>query len=287
MKTKKPGYTVPLLMQKAFVMLGLLTYLVAAGTNIFMLTAAYGSRPVRVSPFLVGVLESVLLPVILFCLAYFTSRSTMPKLWRSFESLVLIAAASLLEMIAGTILMFVPIPAGDLSLAALYQIIPGVVVLLSFSVMLLWHRRVLVKKAPLSPEIQRLFVALSLTAFIANTAMILASIWQQLPHNPNLSGFYVSMAETIGLPILLFAGTYFCLPKTLRPLNRLFESALAGLMGLMLYGILSQTGYLATWSILSAWSERTGWYWPVETIALVLTIAIYIAGLSRQRPTRP
>lgn len=286
MKTKTHNYPVTPLVQKTLVILGALAYIPVAAMSAYMLAKVYSSGP-RLSPFLIVSVESILTPLILFGIAYyFMRRGKARRLWRSFESVLLVLMAVILGMSIGSIFTAIPAATGSLSSAALYQLVPGILMLAGYILLLVWYGRLQHPKDSLPAPLQKLFIFLGATAYVLGFATVLFSILRQYPNNQNLSGFYPILVS-LAIPVVLFALAYLMAAKKLPRLNRIFEAALFTLMGLLLFSIISQAAYLAPQWLLASASQHTAWYWRIIEISIAaITIAIYSTALWIHRRQR-
>lgn len=283
MKVKTVEYPVSRGLQKALVALGAATYISTVGMNIHTLLRVYPAGP-RISPFLVVALESIFLPLLLFCLAYFTGTAKTSRLWRSFEAVFLISITMLIGVFIGALFTFLPILTDSRNSAALLQFIPGLLITLGYLFLLTWYRRLRHEKTTIPAALQKLFIFIAAATYTINTGIILVNVMQQLPYNQNFSGSYAVMLGYMALPLLLFALAFYFASDKLQAINRIFEAAIFTLMGLLFYGLLNQVWYFVPQWLMASGGQQSDWQWYyIELGVFLITATTYVMVLWQRK----
>lgn len=218
-------------LQKLIIVLLLATYLIQAVTMVFIATQVY-SDGVRISPFLMAVAETVLLPLIMLVLAYAVNpekrRGTARLFVAALHTMIGMVIAALFHMVSMSINSMA---VRDLSYAALVQIMPAVIALAVYVVLLAYSKKRDLAEAQIpSRWVRTIFVVSALLLYAGLAGTILYRIASQLPHNPNLSGFVAVAVESVAVPAVIFAIAY-AVTKTRGFIDRVFESGLWVVVG--------------------------------------------------------
>jgi len=137
------------------------------------------------------------------------------------------------------------------------------------------------KQAPgftVHPTLQKIFLALTVSAFVLQAGQILYWMIRQYPSNHNLSGYLVYGVYAVVAPLALFLMSFYLLPRTSGRLASLFRAALLTTMGIVAMGTLSQLTVL----FYQRFIVLGGGYWQSAITNLapcVLVLVLYPALL--------
>jgi hypothetical protein len=284
MKTKPSTYSVSRLVQKTFILLALGAYVVQISGlwSVFYNVYSGGWRP---SQFTWVILSSTVLPLVLFAIAYVSTRHKSPLLWRVFESSLFTIIGLLLQIIASHLMMAtVDVVAsttnawiGDVVLW--YEILPLVLTLIAYVIVTLgWRGHAKPDTTGLTSSVQRLYVFALAGALTAMVGTMVYRMMLQYPSNPNLSSYLISSVQMVVLPVALFVAAFVTGPKKLPQLARVFDGLLFTTMGILLYAIVAGIArYFNSYFI----SSQAG-YWPwvmYELGVVAIALVVYIAAI--------
>ena len=246
MKNKTIGFVTNPLLQKVFIALCVCVYVFQAITfyeiSIPMHLSDVYSDGLRLSSYFLLVLESMLLPLVLFVIAFYSIPKNKGSLQRVFESSFFTVMGLLLQIIIVqivTIILDISKNSFDGSTILLPQLIPLLAVVLIYLLALLRYKRMRLLDSPLAiPPLQKTFIWLAGGAFVSFAVLIIYQIIQQYPSNPNVSAFLLTSLENFVLPSLLFVVAYITSSKGLLHTNRLFQASLFMVMGVMTLAVI-------------------------------------------------
>jgi hypothetical protein len=283
MKAKTSSYLVSPLLQKIFIVLAIGAY-IAQLTSMWTIALNVYSGGWRLSQVVWVILSTTILPLVLFAIAYFSTRNKKPLLWRVFESSFFVTIGLLLQTIV-TQLMMAAVDAmmkatnmwfGDLIIW--YEVVPLVVTMLVYIGIITWSRRSKTTPVGFTPSLQRIYTLLFGGAMVALIGMTVYHMILQYPFNSNYSSYLLSAVQMILLPTALFTAAFVTGPRKSPMLTRIFDALLYTAMGFLLYTIIAGiVRYFDTYFI----SPQAG-YWPWVTYGLgviAATLIVYIIAV--------
>lgn len=275
MSKKLSDYVVSPLIQKIFITLGLVGYAAELATTLPSFFSYYDIS-LRFSQYTYAVAEGVLLPILLFLIAYASVSKKTPLLWRVFQGVLLAVIGRIVQVI---VLQLMQIPIDELLFKmgagfdtfVWFQIASTVLVVGSYSFIIRYYRRNKIATNKISSSLQRVLVIAVCGAATALIGLTLYRILRQYPTNPNLSGFYVGMISTIALPAVLVVTSYVLNGK-LKGFARVFACLLWAVMGMMIYDIMTNVATLIR-PAFSGQSSYEAWFIYELAIAAIAFIA--------------
>lgn len=272
-----PFPTISPLVQRLFIFFSLLVYVaqlaMAYEIGRFLLTVRAGE--LQLSPALFMVVETTLLPAVLFAIAYFLLPKAKPHLSRIFQGVMATVMGYLLYTIVAELMTLI-MGGLRITMPASYAVLPQIVLLavvFSGYAYGLVHLRRIGSAAIYRTRLQQFMVGLAAGATVTVIGEIAYRVAEQYPYNQNLSGFLPMTLETL-FPVVLFIVAYLFSSKKQSRLARYFRSAIYALSGMMLY--------LATSALvryLVAGNSGGSWNYPPELLLMAMVTVVYLAVL--------
>jgi hypothetical protein len=131
-------------------------------------------------------------------------------------------------------------------------------------------------------QLQVLFIVSVAGAFLLNLAETLATMFQQSYSNPNFSSFTTFLAWQAAVPLILFGLAYYLNPRKLKPVERLFESLIITITGLMFStGLLQIIDYITARKLLGGPD-----FMAYQLVSGIAVVAVYTLVLWQLRKSK-
>lgn len=287
MAKKLSDYVVSPLIQKLFIGLGVAGYGMQLATTVPIFLIVYGGDW-QLSQFTYFVAESILLPLILFGLAYAAGSKKMTQLQRTFRAMFLAVLGLAVQVIATQLIQIVMESAlvhtgAYMDVYVWYQAVTSLVVLTAYALVVRRVWGVKPAKNAVELRLQRLFVATVGIAFAVMLAITLYRVLAQYPSNPNLSGFFAGAIQSLGLPAVMFGLAYAAGSQKVSQLGRVFGGMLLSVTGMMLFTVLSSlSGYISS-SFLQQGSYSSWLSYELTIVAFALVLYCVLLWVIRRQ----
>lgn len=283
MKAKSSVYTVSLFIQKAFIALAFVAYVVQV-SSLWQIFHNVYSGGWRVSQFVWMILSVTILPLVLFVIAYFSTRHKSPLLWRVFESSFFVIIGLLLQTIMVQFMLAVVDTMMNTTKLWFgnpiiwYEVVPLLLTLIAYVLVIIWNRRPKLNTAGFSLPLQRTYILLFSGAVAALAGITAYHMILQYPFNSNFSSYLLSVVQMIVLPAVLFATAFITSPEKLSRLTRVFDGLLFTTMGMLLYTVVG--GIVKYFDSYFISSGAGYWPWTIYGLGVIaLTLIVYIMGV--------
>lgn len=182
----------------AFIVAVILSYVTSSLYTISLFSSLYGAQP-QFSQFTVMMIVSVVVPVVLFSIAFMALSRVPQRLYVTLQ--LTLMACVVMAAVKAVMLLFPPslVFLNEWVFYFQYEVVPLVVGLVVFGLLL--SRRQKLTRGLVTKALAVSVIAL----YVSNAGQTAFMILQQLPYNTNLSGFWLSSLATIVAPLLIFA----------------------------------------------------------------------------------
>lgn len=229
MKITIPPYSVSPLIQKTFIALGLATFVVETAGALYSFIMGTASGPF--DPSMLRMLPGMLLPALLFVLAFFVSSKSASRRWRFFIATMFTSAILVIQQVALVVFYAlltptmesadVPVP-WYLRHADLLSLAPVVIAVVG----LLWFlKKRSFAHEPATPRLQVMYIATLAVSFVVLLGTV---IWENLKPSPygamDSSSVLVSVLMPTVVPIVLFLIAFLTAKKGTPLWNKVFVS---------------------------------------------------------------
>lgn len=252
-KTKSNDSSLTPLTQKTFISLSLVAYILQVLLWLTIVAAFYGPH-LRLSQFSLMIGQSILLPIILFVVAFLLTTRSAPLLQRVTKAAIAASIGLALQMVLMQLFMRTVqlyLPYGDAQWYSPWQeLLPGVVTLVLFiaATYILRYTRLLSLSTSRMAACVVVFAAFGMTALLTVHDMLryYSMVWT---HGALASSVYYAIAAVIAL---VAAGlNYYMIPAAGRSRQgRLYVSVVYGMMAYFIISIMySGLGIALRWNI--------------------------------------
>lgn len=123
-------------------------------------------------------------------------------------------------------------------------------------------------------------------SYLLQWGLTLNTVLQQLPHNSNLSSYYMFFLGSFVMPVVFFIGAYFLSPRKISVVGRLFESLLIMVVGQTAAQMFVQFAYLMPGAFGTSADQAFANFILYEAIAVGIATLLYFATLLYLRKTK-
>lgn len=273
-KNKKAQSLLPRNIQLTLISTAAIAFAVQAIYMIGILARVY-PQGMRLSPFSVMAICSILMPAVLFGIAFVVFRKNLPRLERLFNAAVLtltgMAIFTSVMILQRVITQQVHTPYGSEMMATWSPAFPFIISLALFAGLLMLLQRTTAIRALQVATIVLVSVAFLSEAIFSVTALVLQHVGTK-----NIMNFltHPMLITPVVLPLAFFATSYFALNKETK-LNRLFGAVIYSLVGALVVFITLTFFYISTWT-LSLGDTASVYALDLQTIfASIISIAVF------------
>lgn len=277
-KTKKVQSVLPKNIQLTLITLASIAFVAQAISTISLLIRVY-PQGVRFSQFTFMILSYLLLPVLLFGVAYFKSRKDTPRFDRVFHALLLTIAGlginAVVTVLERLVSQHTTLYQNSLFINGGMIALPLVVTLVLFAG-LLYLLRNRAKNADNSNLLQHAIIIILSLAFVADALFNMTSLVMQHIGSKNIMNFltHPQLILPVVLPLAFFATAYLALQK-LTVIHRLYTALLYAVVGVIVIYI-TQTVFYTYTGILSPTEVASIYALDLQTIfAATVSVTVY------------
>jgi hypothetical protein len=208
MKKKITTYTVSSLLQKTYIILAVLAFAVMAAGMIY--SVIHFSQSTMFTATLLPMLTGVILPVLVFVVAYLLFEKSASRRWRVFKAMTLATIAIVIQQVLLMVFyFFAQSPQYEAEAASLYmplgELIPAVVAVLAAAGVAMYIKEQNKTVDQASPRLQAIYVgAIAIPYFLFSGL----TVWQSLIPTSYGSMDILSLIASILIPALVPAALF-------------------------------------------------------------------------------